>query len=106
MRISWRVFILAFVCISAPVSAQNVQTLTLQQAEQIAIQNHPQIQAATALASVAEAQVREARAAYYPTANGSISGAEAIDTNRIGAGVLNDPRIFPKFAQGLDRFGA
>jgi outer membrane protein len=82
-------------------SAQTAQTLDLQQAEQIAIQNHPQIQSATALASAADAQRREVRAAYYPTATGAISGAEASDTNRIGAGVLNDPRIFPKFAQGF-----
>ena len=82
-------------------SAQTAQTLDLQQAEQIAIQNHPQIQAAVALASAADAQRRQVRAAYYPTATGAISGAEANDTNRIGAGVLNDPRIFPKFAQGF-----
>jgi outer membrane protein len=82
-------------------SAQTAQTLDLQQAEQIAIQNHPHIQAATALASAADAQRREVRAAYYPTATGAISGAEANDTNRIGAGALNDPRIFPKFAQGF-----
>ena len=40
-------------------SAQTAQTLDLQQAEQIAIQNHPQIQVATALASAADAQRRE-----------------------------------------------
>ena len=85
----------------ALVLAQTAQTLNLQQAEQIAIQNHPQIQVATALASAADAQRREVRAAYYPNATGAISGAEANDTNRIGAGVLNDPRIFPKFAQGF-----
>lgn len=104
MRTALRLLIFASVVafISARASAQTVQNLTLQQAEQLAIQNHPQIQAATALASAAEAQVREGRAAYYPTANGSLTGAEGIDTNRIGAGVLNDPRIFPKFAQGVE----
>jgi outer membrane protein len=102
MRIACRLFLCASVAtfISTPASAQNVQTLSLQQAEQIAIQNHPQIQVATALASAAEAQVREVRAPYYPVANASVTGAEAIDTNRIGAGVLNAPRVFPKFAQG------
>lgn len=103
MRIVWRLLIYSAVAAFLPVlaSAQTAQTLDLQQAEQIAIQNHPQIQAATALASAADAQRREVRAAYYPTATGAISGAEANDTNRIGAGVLNDPRIFPKFAQGF-----
>src|SRR5579883_3057325 len=77
------------------------QMLTLQQAEQLAIANHPQIQVATAQASVADAQRREVRASYFPAVNGSITGAEANDTNRIGAGVLNAPRVFPKFAQGF-----
>ncbi len=92
---------IAAIFISAPASAQTVQTLSLQQAEQIAIQNHPQIQAAMALASAAEAQVREVRAAYYPIANGSLTGAEAVDSNRIGAGVLNAPAVFDKYANGF-----
>ena len=103
MRIACHFLLLSSAAIftSTLASAQTVQTLSLQQAEQIAIQNHPQIQVATALASAAEAQRREVRASYFPTATGAISGAEANDTNRIGAGVLNDPRIFPKFAQGF-----
>lgn len=103
MRPAWRLFFysVAAALISSPAYAQTVQTLSLQQAEQIAIQNHPQIQAATALASAAEAQVREFRAAYYPNANGSLTGAEAVDNNRIGAGVLNAPRIFDKYANGF-----
>lgn len=103
MRLASRLFVLVFAAtfVSALASAQTAQTLSLQQAEQLAIQNHPQIQAVTALASVAEAQVREARAAYYPNANGSLTGAEAVDANRIGAGILNDPRIFDKYANGF-----
>ena len=103
MRPAWRLFFssLAAALISSPGYAQTVQTLSLQQAEQIAIQNHPQIQAATALASAAEAQVREFRAGYYPNANGSLTGAEAVDNNRIGAGVLNAPQIFDKYANGF-----
>ena len=103
MKIFLRLF--AFAAVAALVStaalAQSVQTLTLQQAEQIALQNHPQIQAATALASAAEAQRREVRAPYYPTANGYLSGAESMDNGRIGAGVLNAPRVFDKFANGF-----
>ena len=103
MRISFRlfVFIAALAFISTSASAQTAQTLTLQQAEQLAIQNHPQIQVAAAEASLADAEKRQVRASYFPVVNGSITGAEANDLNRIGAGVLNDPRIFPKFAQGF-----
>jgi outer membrane protein len=103
MKISFHrfVFLAAAAFISTAASAQTAQTLTLQQAEQLAIQNHPQIQVATAEASLADAQKRQARAGYFPTVNGSITGAVANDSNRIGAGVLNDPRIFNKFAQGF-----
>ena len=103
MRIAFRLFLLscAATLIAAPGRAQTVQTLSLQQAEQIALQNHPQIQVATALASAAEARTRQVRAAYYPNANGSLTGAEAVDSNRIGAGVLNAPQIFDKYANGF-----
>ena len=63
MRTAARFVLIAVVAMFGPLaSAQNVQTLSLQQAEQIAIQNHPQIQAAAALAAAAEAQRREVRA--------------------------------------------
>lgn len=93
----------------APAQAPQAQTpqgqaqmLTLQQAEQLAIQNHPQIQVAMGNASVAEAQKREVRSAFFPNALGSITGAESEDSNRIGAGALNSPRVLDKFAQGVE----
>jgi outer membrane protein len=81
--------------------AQGVQKLTLQEAEQIAIQNHPRIQAAMNLASAAKAQVTEARSTYYPTVYGSLTGAEAENNSRIAAGVLNNPIIFDRYANGV-----
>jgi outer membrane protein len=81
--------------------AQAPQKLTLQEAEQLAIQNHPQIQAATQLASAAAAQVQEARSSYYPQAYGSITGVEAENNSRIAAGGLNNPIIYDRFAEGL-----
>jgi outer membrane protein len=81
-------------------AAANVQKLTLQDAQNIAIQNHPQIQAATQLARAAAAQVTEVRSAYYPRANGALTGAEAQSGSRIAAGFLNSPSIYDKFAGG------
>ncbi len=80
---------------------QTPQALTLQQAEQIAIQNHPQIQAATQLASAAAAQVTEAKSSYYPQAYGSLTGVEAEHDSRVAAGVLNNPIIYDRFADGV-----
>ncbi len=86
---------------SVPRASSAKQTLTLQQAEQIAIQNHPQIQAATQLASAAAAQVQETRSSYYPQANASLTGVEAEHNSRVAAGALNNPIIYDRFADGV-----
>jgi outer membrane protein len=88
---------------SVPPQSQNQsgQPLTLQDAEKIAIQNHPQIQAATQLALAAAAQVKEVQSAYYPQASGALTGAKAETNSRIAAGFLNSPSLFDKFAEGV-----
>lgn len=101
MRASW-VFFFVLILAAAPCRAQVPQKLTLQEAEQIAIQNHPQIQAATQLASVATAQVMEARSSYYPQATGSATGVKAEAGSRIAAGALNNPIIYNRFADGVE----
>ncbi|HEY2645348.1 MAG TPA: TolC family protein [Candidatus Acidoferrales bacterium] len=80
---------------------QNPKRMTLQEAESIAIQNHPRIQAATQLASAAAAQVKEVQSAYYPQATGAATGAYAENNSRISAGLLNSPSVFNKFADGV-----
>ncbi len=92
---------LAAALLSASAAAQTTETLTLRQAEQIALQNHPQIQAAVNMAAASEAQVTQARAAYYPTVYGSVTGAYAENESRIGAGALNNPVIYDRFAEGV-----
>ncbi len=98
---------LQFICLGiaalvpATAPAQTTQTLTLHQAEQIALQNHPQIQAAVNIASASEAQVTQARSAYFPTIYGSLTGVEAETNSRIGAGGLNNPVIYDRFAEGI-----
>jgi outer membrane protein len=87
--------------VSGSASAQTAQKLTLQGAEQIAIQNHPQIQAAADLAAAAQAQVTQARSAYYPTASGSLTGVDAETNSRISAGALNNPLIYDRYANGV-----
>jgi outer membrane protein len=77
------------------------QSLTLHDAEKIAIQNHPQVQAATYLAAVAKAQVTEARSDYYPHAYGSATGVKAENDSRVAAGALNNPIIYSRFADGV-----
>ena len=77
------------------------QQLTLADAQKIALENHPQIQAATQLAAAASAQVKEVQSLYYPQANGAATGAYAENNSRIAAGFLNSPSVFNKFADGV-----
>jgi outer membrane protein len=81
--------------------AQAPSPLTLAQAEQTALQNHPQIQAAQYTALAARQLVREVRSAYFPTAFGSVTGAGAESGSRITAGGLNNPIIYDRFAGGV-----
>jgi outer membrane protein len=81
--------------------AQTVEKLTLQQAEQIAIRNHPQIQAAMDLAAAAKAQETQTRSAYYPTIYGSLTGAYAENDSRLAAGAINNPIVYNRYANGI-----
>jgi outer membrane protein len=86
---------------ATPTWAQVPQPLTIQQAEQIALQNHPQIQAAQYGSLAAKEVVRETRSAYYPYVFGSVTGADAQNGSRIAAGGLNNPIIYDRFATGI-----
>ncbi len=79
----------------------NGPTLSLQEAEAMALKNHPQVLESQALFLRADQITRQARAAYYPALNGEVTGAQANLNSRLGAGVLNDPRLFNHFGSGL-----
>jgi outer membrane protein len=103
MRMAYRTlipFLFALLACRA-VAAQDAQKLTLKEAEAIAIQNHPLIQASTDIASAAKSQVTEQRSAYYPTVYGSVTGADAENNSRVAAGALNNPIIYERYANGI-----
>jgi outer membrane protein len=74
--------------------------LTLQDAHAMALKNHPQVLASEANSLRAGEVVTETRSAYYPALNGEITGAQANVNSRLGAGVINDPRLFNHFGSG------
>lgn len=80
---------------------ETAQTLTLADAEKIAIQNHPDIQAAQFVAEAASQHTRQVRSAYFPTANASLTGAEAENNSRVSAGGLNNPIIYDRYSNGV-----
>lgn len=77
------------------------QTLTLKDAEAMALRNHPLLQAATYEAQAAGQVTREAKSAYYPTATASITGAGALSSSRIAAGFLNNPSVYNRESNGV-----
>jgi outer membrane protein len=91
-------FLLALPAISL---AQSPAMLTLQQAQELAVKNHPQIQAAQNEANYASQQIVINRSAYYPDVTADITGSQGNDLSRIGAGDLPASRLFDREAQGV-----
>jgi outer membrane protein len=93
---------------SSTASAGNPQTappqtgtsLTLAQAEAIALKNNPQITIGRLRALAAQQNVRETRSALMPNAYLSLTGVDSNPGSRIAAGALNNPIVFPRAAGG------
>jgi outer membrane protein len=81
-------------------SATARESLTLQEAEAIAVRNNPQVTVGKLRALQAREFVREARSALLPTANLSVTGVDSNPGSRIAAGSLTNPILFPRAAAG------
>ena len=92
---------LAFLAAGGYAAAQTPTRLTLQQAEALAIQNHPQIAAAQNEVNFANQQVVVNRAAYYPNASLDASASQGNRGARIGAGDLPASRLFNRVSPGV-----
>ncbi len=75
--------------------------LTLQEAEAIALRNHPQIQAAQNEINYANQQVTMDRSALYPTVSGDLTGTQANHLAQIGAGDISASRLYDRLGQGI-----
>lgn len=77
------------------------ETLTRQQAEQLALKNNPRISVAALLALAQKQVVRETRSALLPTLNGNLTAVDAVESSRISAGSL-DARLLYHVGAGVD----
>jgi len=66
--------------------------LNLQDAEALALKNHPQVLAAQHVAAAMNQRIDETRSAYFPTLAGDVTGSEANPRARIGACLLYTSR--------------
>lgn len=87
---------IAFGQVGAPVQ------LKLIDAEALALKNHPQVLAAQNAASAQNQRVVEARAAYFPSVDGEITGSGANIGARIGAGYLTTSSLFDRVGDGVE----
>ena len=78
------------------------ETLTRQQAEQLALKNNPRVSIATLLALAQEQVVRETRSALLPALNGNLTGVDAEEASRVGAGSLEASRLLYHAGAGVD----
>ena len=76
--------------------------LTLDQAEQIALRNHPRIGSATLTAQAAGQVVAETRSAYFPTAVSNTTGSLANTGTVLAAGALTTSSLSNRFASGVN----
>jgi outer membrane protein len=76
-------------------------SLSLKEAEALAIKNNPQISVARLIALASQQVTREVKSNLWPTATGNLTGVDAQSGSRITAGALNNPIIYERAAAGL-----
>jgi outer membrane protein len=86
---------------ASPAPAAPPATLTLEQAEQLALKNNPRI-TETQLLALAQRQVtREVRSAELPTLNGNLTAVDPHPGTRLAAGGLSNSSVFERAAGGV-----
>ena len=77
-------------------------TLTLSQAEQLALKSHPHLASSSLSAEAADKVVSEAKSAFYPTAAVNVTATEANDMTTLAAGNLQTSSLNSRFASGIN----
>jgi outer membrane protein len=95
--------------IAAPMAAQanapqaapgTPLSLSLKEAQALALKNNPQISAARLIALASQQVTREARSSLWPTAQVDLTAIDANPGTRITAGALNNPTVYQRAAAG------
>jgi outer membrane protein len=84
-----------------PPGAVPAKKLTLSEAEDLAVRNHPRIASSELRALAARKVVTEVRAAYFPSFNGNVTSAIADEGTVIAAGALQTSSLSTRTAAGL-----
>jgi outer membrane protein len=76
-------------------------SLSLKEAEALALKNNPQISVARLTALASEQVTREVRSNLWPSATANLTGVDSRENSRITAGGLNNPIIYERAAAGV-----
>jgi outer membrane protein len=85
----------------APDNSKQEDTLTLAQAEQLALQRDPRVASSRLLAQAGGKVVTEAQAAYFPTIYGSLTATAADHGTVLAAGALQTSSLSSRAAAGI-----
>ena len=84
------------------VRAEEAQPLTLKEAREITLRNHPRISEAELEALASQQVVSQVRAGFLPNVVLNATAVDAFEANtRLAAGSLNNPSVFDREAEGL-----
>jgi outer membrane protein len=81
--------------------AQAPPTMSLSQAQETALRNHPRIASAALAAQASGFAVKEVRSAYYPTVSGNATGVGSEHNSVLSAGAVTTSSIYSRVASGL-----
>jgi len=76
-------------------------SLSLKQAEALAVQNNPQVSVARLTALASQQVAREVRSSLWPAATANLTAVDADPGSRITAGGINNPVVYQRAAAGV-----
>ena len=89
------------VVVYAVLWAQTPAVMSLMEAQQVALRNHPRIASAELAAQASGYVVKQVRSAYYPTVSGNVTGVGTEHNSVLSAGAVTTSSIYSRQASGV-----
>src|SRR5580704_4043209 len=89
------------VLFNAVLNGQTPAALSLAEAKQVALRNHPRIASAELAAQASGFAVKQVRSAYFPTLSGNVTGVGSQHNSVLSAGAVTTSSIYSRQASGV-----
>jgi outer membrane protein len=80
---------------------QTPRAISLEEAQQVALRNHPRIASAEASAQAMRSVVKEVHSAYFPLVSGNVTGVGAEHSSVLSSGALPTSSLYSRGATGF-----